>query len=235
VRNASVLLRLAVGAVIAVVASMLLGAAAPVQASHGRTLPAQHAHTALDSLDAYKEVLESGLDATQDLPEVASKLGALNSALRATAAATVSTPDLLLDEWRNAGLERTRVVLTALAEDGVEYEYATAKPGVSFDCSGLTRYAWATAGTEIGQSSAHQAQLAEKSLADATPGDVLWYPGHVMLFVGSGKMIHAGSEKIGVVLGDVGRVDRVVDPMPLHPQRRYLRLPADIVPFPQAL
>jgi cell wall-associated NlpC family hydrolase len=37
-------------------------------------------------------------------------------------------------------------VSAAMSQQGVPYRYATSSPGVSFDCSGLTHYAWAQAG-----------------------------------------------------------------------------------------
>ena len=36
---------------------------------------------------------------------------------------------------------------------GVPYHYATSEPGVGFDCSGLTHYAWGQAGVYLPRNS----------------------------------------------------------------------------------
>ena len=36
------------------------------------------------------------------------------------------------------------------------------------------------------------------SAADARPGDILWWPGHVAIYIGDGEMVGAQSEGEGV-------------------------------------
>ena len=48
-------------------------------------------------------------------------------------------------------------VQAALGQQGVPYRYATSNPGVSFDCSGLTHYAWGQAGVYLPRNSRAQA------------------------------------------------------------------------------
>jgi cell wall-associated NlpC family hydrolase len=85
------------------------------------------------------------------------------------------------------------VLLSALAQVGVSYRSNTSSPGVSFDCSGFTMYAWSQVG--IGLAHQDRAQInasAPRTWETASPGDLIDYPGHVMMYVGAGHaIIHA--------------------------------------------
>ena len=81
-----------------------------------------------------------------------------------------------------------------------------------FDCSGLTFAAWRSAGAPIPRTSElQQEKLPNVALRFAQPGDVVWRPGHVGLYVGDGWVIHAP------------RTGDVVKPEPLARYERVLR------------
>ncbi|MEM9041936.1 MAG: NlpC/P60 family protein [Actinomycetota bacterium] len=86
-------------------------------------------------------------------------------------------------------------VNAALGQQGVPYKYATSKPGVSFDCSGLTAYAWAQAGVYLPhQSRAQYASIPHVSPGAAQPGDLIFYYSpisHVGVYLGGGQIVHA--------------------------------------------
>lgn len=86
-------------------------------------------------------------------------------------------------------------VSAALAQQGVAYKYATSDPGVSFDCSGLTGYAWAQAGVYLPHQSRQQfATVPHVSASEAQPGDLLFYYSpisHVGIYLGGGQLVHA--------------------------------------------
>ncbi|HZU79088.1 MAG TPA: C40 family peptidase, partial [Acidimicrobiales bacterium] len=72
------------------------------------------------------------------------------------------------------------------------------QPGVGFDCSGLTQWAWRQAGVSIPRTAAAQYDaLPHVSLSSLQPGDlVFWNDGtssvqHVGMYVGNGDVIHA--------------------------------------------
>jgi cell wall-associated NlpC family hydrolase len=86
-------------------------------------------------------------------------------------------------------------VSAALSQRGVPYRYAAATPGVAFDCSGLTSYAWGAAGVYLPhQSRAQYASVPHVPISSAQPGDLLFYYtpiSHVGIYLGGGQIVHA--------------------------------------------
>lgn len=93
----------------------------------------------------------------------------------------------------------------AEAQLGKPYQFGGAGPS-AYDCSGLTKAAYAAAGVFIGSHSAtnQYATMAAENrlvpLSDRQPGDLLWYSNggstsatkyHVTLYIGNGQMIEA--------------------------------------------
>jgi len=98
-------------------------------------------------------------------------------------------------------------VQAALTQLGVPYVYATALPGVSFDCSGLTHWAWGQAGVYLPRNSRMQANaLPRVPVASAQPGDLVFYYSpisHVGIYLGSGQMVHAPNSSTVVKVSNV--------------------------------
>ena len=98
-------------------------------------------------------------------------------------------------------------VQSALAQLGVPYQFARSSPGVAFDCSGLTKYAWAQAGVSLPHYSKAQYELGPRIPIQAVqPGDLIFSRtpiGHVAIYIGNGKMVHAPRR------GDVVKVGAV--------------------------
>ena len=91
---------------------------------------------------------------------------------------------------------------TARAQVGKPYEYGAAGPD-SYDCSGLTQYAYQAAGIELPHSSKRQSEVGTPvDRADLQPGDLVFFyqpDSHVGIYVGDGQMVDAGTEQTGVV------------------------------------
>jgi cell wall-associated NlpC family hydrolase len=96
----------------------------------------------------------------------------------------------------------------AYAQLGKPYQWAGAGPS-SFDCSGLTMMAWATAGVYFPHLAQAQYEMTRRiSLADALPGDLIFFgtPGdvsHVGLYIGGGEMIDAPSTGLTVSVSSI--------------------------------
>jgi cell wall-associated NlpC family hydrolase len=90
---------------------------------------------------------------------------------------------------------------TARAQVGKAYQYGGNGPG-SFDCSGLTSYAYRSAGIELPRRSADQANVGVPVASkDLRPGDLVFYYSpisHVGIYVGDGVIVHAATESTGV-------------------------------------
>jgi cell wall-associated NlpC family hydrolase len=86
----------------------------------------------------------------------------------------------------------------AVAENqiGKPYQFAASGPG-SFDCSGLTMFAWRAAGVSLEHSAnAQYHDTRHIPIGDAQPGDLAFfgtrsYVHHVGIIVGGGMMVEA--------------------------------------------
>jgi cell wall-associated NlpC family hydrolase len=82
----------------------------------------------------------------------------------------------------------------AMSQLGKPYRYATAGPD-SYDCSGLTHYAWGRAGVYLPRNSrAQMAATPRVPAAAAQPGDLIFYYSpisHVGIYLGGGQLVHA--------------------------------------------
>lgn len=85
-------------------------------------------------------------------------------------------------------------VNAARAALGAPYVWGSAGPS-TFDCSGLTSWAWAQAGVYLPHSAAAQyGSLPKVPLSDLQLGDIVYYGNfgpHVGIYIGGGQMIHA--------------------------------------------
>jgi cell wall-associated NlpC family hydrolase len=101
-------------------------------------------------------------------------------------------------------------VQTAQAQLGKPYVYAAAGPD-SFDCSGLTMYAWAAAGVSLSHNAeAQYLSLPHVPIDALEPGDLVFFGSpihHVGLFVGNGTMIEAPYTGVNVRYHTIYRSD----------------------------
>ena len=108
--------------------------------------------------------------------------------------------------WAEASVQRKIAVFSALSQVGVPYRLNADAPFIALDCSSLTKYAWAQAGVEIDRGSAQQYARGNRVSRDTVQvGDLVWYPGHIMMSLGVPELIvHARSGERAV---EVHRID----------------------------
>ena len=98
-----------------------------------------------------------------------------------------------------ASANGSSVASLAMQYVGYSYVYAAADPSVGFDCSGLVSYVYAQMGISVPHSSsAIYSAGTVVSASEAQAGDVIWWPGHVAIYMGNGMMVDAVSPGSGV-------------------------------------
>lgn len=117
-----------------------------------------------------------------------------------------------------SGSQRQTAINAALSQVGKPYGHAN--NGSSWDCNGLTNYAWGQAGVSIPYASGHysygQFQWMKNSgrwvssASSLKPGDLVFYSNdggrtcyHVALYIGNGMVVHAESYAAGVCVRSV--------------------------------
>lgn len=107
-------------------------------------------------------------------------------------------------------MQRRQVVDYALQFVGGRYVYGGVNPSTGVDCSGFTRYVLKyAAGVNLSHSSKSQAGEGRTvSYEEARPGDLVFYGkngsiNHVALYMGDGRVVHASTEKTGIIVTNV--------------------------------
>ena len=95
---------------------------------------------------------------------------------------------------------------------GKPYEYGAVGPD-SFDCSGLTMWAWRAGGRTLPHSSAAQYTATRRvAVSDIMPGDLVFYGSpihHVGIYAGDGIMVEASETGTPVRTASIYRRDLV--------------------------
>lgn len=148
-----------------------------------------------ERLTSLRETIESKVAAQQD--EIAELNRALARAEAAARAADVAPASQPVPAVRPAPAPNARAevaVDAALSRLGKPYQWGGSGPD-SFDCSGLTMWAWAHAGVSLPHNSGAQyAATPRVDRSDWQPGDLLFFGSpihHVGMYIGGGRMVEA--------------------------------------------
>lgn len=154
---------------------------------------------AAEALDVLEAPQGAGIRAAQ-------RADSFEALLAETAAATAREVGVNEREMQLAWLAADRphqvALLSALTQLGAPYRSISSDPDAGFDCSGLTSWSWAQAGVELPRPSGDQiAVAAGRQPESAMAGDLVHYPGHVMLSLGvPGAVVHASNPEKDVEL-----------------------------------
>ncbi len=82
---------------------------------------------------------------------------------------------------------------------GNPYVYGGTSLTNGCDCSGFTMMVYKNFGINLPRTASQQATRGQEvSVADAQPGDIFYYSGHVGIYIGNGTIVHASTEKTGI-------------------------------------
>lgn len=95
-----------------------------------------------------------------------------------------------------------QVVDYALQFLGNPYVYGGTSLTKGADCSGFTQSVYKYFGISLPRTGQRSAGVVIASLSEALPGDLLFYSGHVAIYMGDGKIVHAATKKKGICIGN---------------------------------
>lgn len=154
-------------------------------------------------LDRFVAAAEAAEAAARSVRAAASQRQGVVAPVRPVAGPDIQTKPIPVPANLGASAGARTALQTAYAQIGKPYQWGASGPG-SFDCSGLTMYAWRSAGVSLPHSS--RAQYAATKRVDRSelqPGDLVFFGSpihHVGMYVGDGKMINSPEtgERVGV-------------------------------------
>ena len=124
---------------------------------------------------------------------------ATTAAVKKTTAAEKTTTEAPKSDGSVSG---TRSAIVAYAKSFVgnlEYVYGGNSLETGTDCSGFVKLIFAKYGISLPRTSDDQGYSGRKvSSGDMQPGDIVYYGGHVAIYIGDGKVVHASNEKTDI-------------------------------------
>jgi len=144
----------------------------------------------------------AALEAARKAQEVAAAAAAEEAAQIQAAAAAVSTGDGSLGQ---------QVADFALQFVGNPYVYGGTSLTNGADCSGFTLAVYSNFGVSLPHSAAAQNKKGTNvgSIDNAIPGDIVYYSGHVGIYIGNGQIVHAGNSRTGIIVSNAN-YDRIL-------------------------
>lgn len=96
------------------------------------------------------------------------------------------------EEFSQASKKRQEVILYALQYVGNRYVFGGTSITNGIDCSAFTRYVMNHFGKKLPRNSYSQRSVG-KSVYKPNTGDLICYSGHVAIYIGDGKIVHASN------------------------------------------
>lgn len=89
---------------------------------------------------------------------------------------------------------------------GNPYVYGGSSLTNGTDCSGFVMSVYSAFGVSLPHSSTadrSRGYAVEGGVANAQPGDIICYSGHVGIYIGNGQIVHASNERTGIIISNV--------------------------------
>lgn len=189
-------------ATLSIASALLLNSALPANAAE--TAPETHAAASAASVQVFNAPASSQPAAravttgfvAQAAPAAAEPAPAAAPAATQTASASTQAAAVSASAKTAAAAPApvvgSSVIDTALSLQGIPYVWGGASPATGFDCSGFVMYVFGLHGIRLPHSDSGQAAAGTPiSQAQAQPGDLVHWPGHIGIYLGNGKVIHA--------------------------------------------
>lgn len=130
---------------------------------------------------------------------------------KTTTSKNTETTSSKKEETTSSKVTGADIVAYAKKYFGYKYVYGGASPSTGFDCSGFTYYVYKHFGYTLSRSSVSQSTNGkEVAKSNLQPGDLVFYKntsltriGHVGIYIGDNKMIHASEPGVGVIITDI--------------------------------
>lgn len=136
------------------------------------------------------------------------------AAAKATSQSSQSTTQNSTDQGASAPAEYSvsggsemgsAVAQYALQFVGNPYVYGGTSLTNGADCSGFVMSVYANFGVSLPHSSSSdrsQGYAVEGGMANAQPGDLICYSGHVGIYIGNGQIVHASNKRTGITVSN---------------------------------
>ncbi|MEE1257647.1 MAG: NlpC/P60 family protein [Lachnospiraceae bacterium] len=122
-----------------------------------------------------------------------------NTTVKANGTAAVDKQSILA---ANGSAQGKEIAIYACGFVGNPYVLGGTSLTSGADCSGFTQAVYKAFGYKIPRTSYQQRSVGkEVSYAEAQPGDLICYAGHVAMYIGNGRIVHASSAKTGIKYG----------------------------------
>lgn len=148
-----------------------------------------------------KEEEERRLAKEEAERKAAQAAAAARASKNASSSASTAAPEIVYAGGSGSALGND-VASFACQFVGNPYKYGGSSLTNGTDCSGFVMSVYQNFGVSLPHSSAADRNVgtAVDGLANAQPGDVVCYSGHVGIYIGSGQIVHASTSRTGIII-----------------------------------